>query len=157
MKPFKTIKLLLSTLLLFVLSFNANAELPDNALQMQKHLNILGYKTTILDNKVILAENNNEKLLLVKTDKLGGFGIARSFAFKNNIKKDIKFYKLINKLNSSQDLIKAIDFDRFLSFTMMSLNKYNREDFTQIVNTFNDTINHSIIPVYGEEMSEYIK
>ena len=155
MKPFKTIKLLLSTLLLFVLSFNANAELPDNALQMQEHLNILGYKTTIPDNNsAIIAVNNNEKFLLMKTDK--GFGITRLFAFKNNIKKDIKFYKFLNKLNS-YDLIKATELDGdFLSFTMMSLNKYNREDFTQIVNKFNE-MNSAILKLHKKEMSEYVK
>ena len=162
MKPFKTIKLLLSTLLLFVLSFNVyadntNAEILDDSLQMQKHLNILGYKiiTPDSDGNILAVNNNNDILSLMKEPISGGFIIFTPYTLKNNIKKDIKFYKLLEKINNN-DLIKAKVSDNFLVISMVSLHKYNKNDFTQIVNRFND-ITSWILKSYGKEISEYLK
>ena len=168
----KTIKLLLSTLLLFILSFNVNAELSENTTPIAEHLKSLNYKVIVTsremgngiiampkniipkDNNKTINDSNVKKIILIKKDHSGlsdnGFFIMQMLPLKKDFIKNINFYKWINKLNNELPFVKVYSDNDYIIFKMDIFDGYQKESFTKKIYALNVLVKHAVskIPTF---------
>ena len=168
----KTIKLLLSTLLLFILSFNVNAKLSENTTPIAEHLKSLNYKVIVTsremgngiiampkniiskDNNKNINDSNVKEIILIKKDNSGlsdnGFFIIQMIPLKKDLIKNINFYKWINKLNNELPFVKVYSDNDYIIFKMDIFDEYQKESFTKKIYALNVLVKHAVskIPTF---------